>query len=366
MSGRRGPAAASARTRSEKKASERAVDIFTSYSPQTAAPRVRVGDWLRHLGIPGVWHSYAGLPNARARTLLANPWDVMAAEVHLRRTSTRSKRIIVSREATPLGIGEVEKRLLADAAYAAFDFDDAIFIRNSVGRRIFDCAKKFRRMIPAADVVIAGNDNLAEVAGRYSQRVRVIPSCVEPAQYLPKSDWGFRGEPVVVWLGSPWTEEYLLPILPAMAEVNKRTGAVLHVISAPRGVDEVDAWPFVKRIPWSPDRVAADLLSADLAIAPLTDTPYARGKCAYKLLEYAATGLPIVGSPVGANAAALERFDGIAVGQPDDWADALLMVIGESSSRRAERGARGLRMVQQHYSFDAWEDAWRQAALGES
>ena len=221
-------------------------------------------------------------------------------------------------------------------------------------------------MVPAADVVIAGNDNLAEVAGRYSKRVQVIPSCVEPANYLAKSDWGFRGEPVVVWLGSPWTEEYLLPILPAMAEVHRRTGAVLQVISAPRGVDEVDACPFVRRIPWSLDGVAGHLVSADLAIAPLTDGPYARGKCAYKLLEYAATGLPIVGSPVGANAAALQRFDGIAVGSADDWAEALLMVIGESTSRRARRGARGLRGVRQHYSFEAWEGTWRRAALGES
>ena len=40
---------------------------------------------------------------------------------------------------------------------------------------------------------------------------------------------------------------------------------------------------------------------------PLHDGVYERAKCGYKLLQYAASGVPAVGSPVGVNVSILER-----------------------------------------------------------
>ena len=35
---------------------------------------------------------------------------------------------------------------------------------------------------------------------------------------------------------------------------------------------------------------------------PLPDDPFTRGKCSFKVLEYSASGLPVVALPVGTNA----------------------------------------------------------------
>jgi glycosyltransferase involved in cell wall biosynthesis len=114
---------------------------------------------------------------------------------------------------------------------------------------------------------------------------------------------------------------------------------------------------------WTPTSYAVQLASGDIALAPLNDDPFARGKCAYKVLPYAATGLPMVGSPVGANHLALERFSGWAATSHDDWVDALGEAIDSSADARAVRGTQGMSAVRTHYSFDAWSDEWRAAVL---
>jgi hypothetical protein len=143
------------------------------------------------------------------------------------------------------------------------------------------------RAVAAADVVVAGNDYLAERASRTARQVVAIPSCVEPADYPVKSSYVLCDPPRLVWVGSPSTEPFLRIIALSLLEVHRRTGARLTVVSAGSApLGPLDA--IVDRLPWALDSVASALSASDVAIGPLTDSPYARGKCAYKLLQYAA------------------------------------------------------------------------------
>lgn len=343
--------------------SPRGVHAISSYGSSAASTRVRLDEWFRFLGIDATHHYYAGLNNNRPRTVAAHPIAVGHAELALRGLDISGQRVIISREASPFSRGEVEENLLRRADRGVYDFDDALFHDRSPQRRFLRTHDKCRRAVQAADVVIAGNDYLANWAEAHNRDVRVIPSCIDPRDYTPKTNWSITGDaPELVWLGSPATEHYVAQIAPALLEINRRTGAQLTLISGPKHNASLGLLNLmVRRIPWSVETFASAMAKADAAIAPLDDTPYSRGKCAYKLLQYAASGLPMAGSPVGANNLALKRFHGLATSTLDDWTDALSQLLSENTALRAERAAHALAAVEHHYSFRAWEAEWLQA-----
>jgi len=343
--------------------SPRGIHAISSHGPTAASTRVRLNDWFRFLGIDATHHFYAGLNNNRPRSIAAHPGAVSRAEFAVRRLDVSGQRVVLSREASPFSRGDVEEGLLRRAAHGVYDFDDALFHDQSPMRRLLGTKDKCRQAVAAADLVIAGNDYLANWAEAHNPDVRVIPSCIDPRDYTPKTDWTITGNaPELVWLGSPATEHYIAQIAPALLEINRRTGAVLTVISGPAHNARLGPLnQMLRRIPWDIGTFASTMTNADVAIAPLDDTPYSRGKCAYKLLQYAAAGLPIVGSPVGANSLALERFSGVAVTNLNDWVYALLAMIGVTSSERHVHGATGIRAVNKHYSFTAWSSVWQDA-----
>lgn len=341
------------------------IDAVTTYALTAGSPRVRLADWFAHERLTARWHTYANTPDVKPGTMARHASRVAAAELRLRR-GYRTEVLTLSREASPWSLGGLEESLLRNAVRGVYDFDDAIFDDPSPVRRLLRMARKWRRVVAAADVVIAGNDYLAERAAGYARDVRVIPSCVQPGDYIAKTDWSVASSPHLVWLGSPATEHFLAGLMEPLRRLHARTGARLTIVSGPlvnpilKPIEHL-----VERVGWDPATVAQHLSDADVALGPLDDTPYARGKCAYKLLQYAASGLPMVASPVGANAQAISRFDGLAVGAHDDWAEAIETLLLESESRRRQRGMNSVRAVAEHYSFSRWSAAWRSAVLGD-
>lgn len=342
------------------------LDVFSMYSAQAGSTRVRIYDWLNHLKLEAEEHPYAGLPNAGVGTLSHHPGKVLRAEWSSRTGKTSGRRVLMSREASPFSRGEVEERILRMAGHSAYDFDDALFHDTSIRRRAFGGARKFERAVRAADTVIAGNEYLAEWAAAFNEDVRIIPSCVEPGDYcLVDHAARSRATPTLVWLGSASTEQYLVPLIDQLLTVHGVTGARLKLISSPHDNPELAALaPMLDRVAWAADTFAAELSEADVALAPLDDTPYARGKCAYKILQYGAAGLTVVGTPVGANALALSRVGGRAVTAARDWGDALGEALAEPAERREVAGRQARRAIEEHYSFAAWADQWRDAVLG--
>jgi len=243
-----------------------------------------------------------------------------------------------------------------------YDFDDALaHYPDSALRRAWSRRKVWYRSLESADHVIAGNATLAEearAAAPPGTPVTVIPSCVEPAHYRCKESYQLGDVPRVVWLGSPATEAFLTGVAGPLRAWLDRVGGRITVISAGEAsLGPLDA--VADRVPWNLDTLGI-LADADVGIMPLPDTAFTRGKCAYKLLQYGAAGLPVVASPVGVNADVVRGFRGWAPEAVDDWGDALTDVLTASEALRTEAGHAARVHVEECFSYGRWAGVWRE------
>ncbi|WP_158657481.1 glycosyltransferase [Blastococcus saxobsidens] len=280
----------------------------------------------------------------------------------LRRLSGRlvDATLLLSRTATPLTTGRLEAGLLTAARRGVYDFDDALYADRRGGvHRLFAKPRAWSRAVAAADVVVAGNATLAQAAREYNDAVVVVPSCVEPGDYDAKDSYEVTGRPNLVWVGSPATEQYLAHLAPALSRLHAACDAVVTVVSRGDrpfpGMDHM-----VRRVDWSPAAAREQLARADLALAPLVDDEFTRGKCAYKLLQYGAAGVPTVGSPVGVNRTVLQDLGGSAAADLEQWFARVADVLAMAPADRAELGRRARAAVAETYSYGAWAPVfWR-------
>lgn len=241
----------------------------------------------------------------------------------------------IEKEALPWFPAWFERWLLRRAPYA-LDFDDAIFhnydlhrfdwVRRVYGRRI-------DRLMEGSRLVIAGNHYLADRAvAAGAQRVVVIPTVVDLARYPAKQAHTVTTKPCIVWIGSPSTVQYLLELAEPLAALTRRQPFTLRVIGGGTvtmpGVD-------VESLPWSADTEAAVIAECDVGIMPLRDTPWEQGKCAYKLIQYMACGLPAVAAPIGANRdVVIEGETGFFVDTAYAWVEKMELLLCDAALRQ--------------------------------
>ena len=100
---------------------------------------------------------------------------------------------------------------------------------------------------------------------------------------------------------------------------------------------------------WSEDAEAEVVKGFDIGIMPLPDDPWSRGKCAYKLIQYMAAGLPVVASPVGMNRQVVEPgINGFLATGTEDWRTALASLAADPDLRR-RMGEAGRQRVRERY-----------------
>jgi glycosyltransferase involved in cell wall biosynthesis len=99
----------------------------------------------------------------------------------------------------------------------------------------------------------------------------------------------------------------------------------------------------VEKRQWSEATHVRDLATSDIGLAPLPDNRFTRGKCGFKILQYAAAGLPVVASPVGVNAEYVrDKVTGFIAMSSSEWIDRITQLI--ENRQLGERMGQGGRL----------------------
>lgn len=247
-------------------------------------------------------------------------------------TLPRARRIIVQKK---LLAGWELSLLSHKAERLLYDFDDAVWTCHPNVEDADERARKEAKWAPRlaatcarVDGVIAGNAYLAAHVGDHARAVHILPTPLDTDRYVPDES-AANALPVVGWMGTSSNRYFLPELFSALTPLAQRM-RVLVVSDAPYALQGFD----YRYEQWTPDNELSLLQSMDIGLMPLTDDPYSRGKCGFKLLQYMACGAVPVASDVGFNREVVQHgHTGYLVGEPTEWAARVAALLDDAPLR---------------------------------
>jgi glycosyltransferase involved in cell wall biosynthesis len=229
------------------------------------------------------------------------------------------------------------------------DVDDAIYLPPpSVAlppRVAARTRRRFEATAAAADLVLCGNREIPAHLphGRYE----VLPTSIDTERFAPSA--APPAGKTLGWVGHSDNLPYLEALAEPLRELSRRHPELRLIVVAdrPPRIDGVD----LEYRPWSLETEVSCFAGMRVGLMPLADTPWARGKCAFKAIQYMALGLAAVASPVGANRDVIE--DGETGFLPADdraWVSVLDRLLHDDALA-ARVGRAGRRSVEADYSL---------------
>lgn len=279
---------------------------------------------------------------------------VLGYSIQMFKEAMNSDIVVVQRGCMPFGPPVFEWILMRlFHKPLIFDIDDALFL-NVVTRENpvigYFKMNPFRTswIVRNADAVIAGSPALKEYALSLNRRVFWVPTTTRPHMCSRVRE----GKRVVVgWVGSPATSEYLRGLKRVFERVlNEREHVEFRMVGAV--ATDIVAHARCKLVPWELEKADKYFCDIDIGINPLADDRFTRAKCAFKLIQYMAHGIPSIASPVGMNTLVIDHgVTGFLANNETEWERYLLLLIDNAEMRKS-MGERARENMIRYYSTE--------------
>ncbi len=296
--------------------------LFTRYAANGASSRLRQWRWRENLATLADPVEVTPFFSENALTSFyatgRHPAKEVAAAFCRRFGALRQKTpcAVIEYEALPGFPAYMERVFLRGTRYI-LDFDDDVWTKYEKNPFL---RGKFDALIRRAAGVTVANRALRQKVSPLNQEVLLLPTpienCLSPQEKYPVF--------TLVWIGSGTTRRlYLEPFAPVLRQLAEKLKYELLVIA--------DAEPSLPGVPyrfeaWSPAKESL-VGRAHVGIMPLADDAFARGKSAYKLIQYLGAGIPSVASPIGENNFVLqEGKTGFFASTPDMWCEKIIQL----------------------------------------
>jgi glycosyltransferase involved in cell wall biosynthesis len=341
--------------------------LFLCPYPLGGAPsqRFRFEQYLPLLQERGYRYAVHGFLDEATNRILYRPGQTLAKvsgvirgffrRLALLPTLYRAEFVFIHREATPIGPPWLEwliARVLGKRII--YDFDDAIWLRDTSGVNDFMSRLKWQQKVPQicrwSYRVSAGNAYLADFA-RQQGAIAIINPTTLDTRHAHRGLKDQQEVPLSIgWTGSHSTMKYLYPLEGVLQQIEKDFGARTVVIS--NRPPEMDL-SGLHYIPWTEAREVEDLREMHIGLMPLPDDPWARGKCGFKALQYLSLGIPALVSPVGVNTEIVTHGEnGFHCASEEDWYHYLSLLL-QDTDLRSRMGQAGRKTIEASFSVEA-------------
>lgn len=338
---------------------------LASYPVEAASSRYRIVQFIEPLARRGIEVSFSPFLDANLFESLYEPGKLLLRLPHLAIRTLRQfgavwrarkyDVVFVQREAMLFGPPLIEwllARVLRKPL--VLDLDDATWIayESPVYGRLATFLKrpaKTDRLIRWARTVTCGSPHVAAHANGL-----LVPTVVDTKRFrpgCPKND-----VPVIGWIGTHGTWPYVERLLPVFERLAREVKFRLRIIGSGR---ERIAVPGVEMEthPWRLEREVDDFQSLDIGIYPIDDDEWSAGKSGFKAVQYMATGVPFVMSPVGVCATmGIDGVTHLSAKSDDEWLAALRRLVNDRELRKTMSVA-GRAFAEQHFDVEQQADA---------
>jgi glycosyltransferase involved in cell wall biosynthesis len=209
-----------------------------------------------------------------------------------------------------------------------YDFDDAIYmippqsIRSKSRYLNFLARLRFKAHITCCKLVIASTQHLVK-----------------------------KTTIVIGWVGGPGNLLFLKLVEEPLANIAKRHKVILKIVSSKsvnlKGIDT----DFQK---WNRNIESSCMAEFDIGIMPLSDNEYTKGKCGFKIMQYMASAVPTVASPIGINKNILTHGEtGFFAKNTKDW-EVYLERLVVDNNLRLKMGKASRKEAEKRFSYNKW------------
>lgn len=246
---------------------------------------------------------------------------------------SRPDEIIIQREVfprvMPFFFASFYKKILSKS-WIIWDFDDAI----QSSREISD--GEWRLLSECSDVIVATSSYLLNSVESLAKKIRMPTTdgfcdLIDLNVCQKKRIEKYENSIKLVWVGTHSNLKNIIEILP---ELNN-AGAVLKKqnktieLDVVCNIDAPELYVSYENLKisfsvWTRDVAQNAILNAHIGLMPLPDNVFSKGKGGFKLIQYIASGIPVIASDIGFNKEIIDDSFGFLANKKCDWTFAIV------------------------------------------
>lgn len=240
-----------------------------------------------------------------------------------------------------------------------FDIDDAtwhpqgrkhsFFTRWRAGRRL-------KSIVKSADVCMAPNMYILDYLKNLGGHPYQVPMAISAKDWLPKQKTNAPNVRLG-WSGAPSNLSYLESLEPMLAEILRQYPQSELVVLCGKSPAFQTKIPFT-HIPWTPGCEANVVPEFDIGLLPLPFDDFSQGKSPIKALQYLASGLPIIASPLAGTLEIAQKSSSVLLAKcPTEWINYMSSLIS-SPETRLDAGKLSRAIFEECYSTEVIYSVW--------